>query len=170
VYGSKPRALARFAAAFDRLSPSLRARLTLENDDRPNSYSVADLLPLHAACGIPLTFDLHHHAFCPGGQSREEALGAALATWPRGVRPVVHWSEPPECPDRARAHPHAHSAFVYGPISAHGREGEVDVMIESKAKEVALLLYRDEIAPRRRAADAAAAAALPPLQQQFAAQ
>ena len=28
-----------------------------------------------------------------GGLSEEEALRAALATWPKGVRPVVHWSE-----------------------------------------------------------------------------
>lgn len=28
-----------------------------------------------------------------GGMSEEEAFRAAIATWPAGVRPVVHWSE-----------------------------------------------------------------------------
>ena len=138
----------RFARTFEGLSPAVTSRLTVENDDRPNSYSVADLTVLHAATGIPITFDFHHHQFCRGGQTQAEALETALATWPRGVRPVVHWSETPECPNRQRMHPHAHSNFVYGPMALHGREGDVDVMIESKAKEVALLLYRDEIAPR----------------------
>ena len=149
-YGSKPAALRRFAAAFGRLAPGAAARLTVENDDRPNSYSVADLLPLSHDTGIPITFDAHHHRCCSGGLAREEALAAALATWPAGVRPVVHWSEPPECPRRRRIHPHAHSAFVYGPISLHGREAEVDIMIESKAAEQALLLYRDRIQPLER--------------------
>ena len=39
--------------------------------------------------------------------------------------------------------PHAHSDFVAGPIYLHGKEGEVDVMIESKCKELALLKYRN---------------------------
>jgi UV DNA damage endonuclease len=148
TYGSKPRTLERFAQTFHSLSESVRYRLAVENDDRPNSYSVTDLLPLHQATGIPITFDFHHHQFCPGGQTQKEAFETAISTWPAGIRPVVHWSEMPECPERQRTHPHAHSAFVYGPIHLYGREEEVDVMIESKAKEVALLLYRDEIAPR----------------------
>lgn len=148
VYGSKPRTVERFAQTFHSLSESVRHRLAIENDDRPNSYSVTDLLPLHHATGIPITFDFHHHQFCPGRQTQQEAFETAIRTWPAGVRPVVHWSEMPECPERQRTHPHRHSAFVYGPIHLYGREAEVDVMIESKAKEVALLLYRDEIAPR----------------------
>lgn len=31
--------------------------------------------------------------FCPGELSERDALLAAVQTWPRGVRPVVHWSE-----------------------------------------------------------------------------
>eukprot|EP00887_Chlorella_sp_A99_P006391 scaffold3.g6391.t1 len=147
TYGSKRGALTRFVAAVSRLSRGAAARLTVENDDRPNCFSVADLLPLSAATGIPITFDAHHHRFCGGGLGREEALAAALSTWPAGVRPVVHWSEPPECPRRAAARPHAHSAYVFGPVALHGREAQVDVMLESKAGEQALLLYRDRLQP-----------------------
>jgi UV DNA damage endonuclease len=166
VYGSKPRALERFARSVERLSPGARARLAVENDDRPGHYSVADLLPLHAAAGVAVTFDLHHHRFCDGGLSRPEALAAAAATWPAGVRPVVHWSESPEDPARRAARPHAHSAFVFGPLDLHGHEGAVDVMLESKAREAALLLYRDELRPRelaaRRAGEGAREAAAAP--------
>ena len=38
-------------------------------------------------------FDFHHHKFCTGGLTEKEAFFAALTTWPKGVRPVVHWSE-----------------------------------------------------------------------------
>lgn len=51
---SKTAALGAFAAAADLLSDACRARLTVENDDRPSLFSVADLLPLHRLAGIPL--------------------------------------------------------------------------------------------------------------------
>lgn len=148
VYANKQRTMERFARTFDTLSDSVKARLTVENDDRCSSYSVQDLMSLHAMTSIPITFDFHHHQFCDGGQSQQDAFETALTTWPSHVRPVVHWSEMPECPERQRTHPYAHSNFVYGPINLYGHEEEVDVMIESKAKEAALLLYRDEIMPR----------------------
>lgn len=146
VYGDKDKTLERFAETFHtRLSTSLQSRLTIENDDSPNSYSVDDLLILHEKTGIPVTFDFHHHQFCPGMLTKKDALIASIATWPQGIRPVVHWSEMPECPQRRKTHPHSHSNFVYGPIDVYGYEADVDVMIESKAKEAALLLYRDKI-------------------------
>ena len=85
VYGNKAKAMTRFARSYDRLSPACRARLTVENDDRPSSYSVADLMALHGMTGVPITFDFHHHRFCEGGQSQEEAFLTALATWPQGA-------------------------------------------------------------------------------------
>ena len=145
VYGNKRKAIDRFAETFNRLSPGLRARLTVENDDSPNSYSVDDLLLLHEKTGIPITFDFHHYQFCPGEMTKKEAFEAAMGTWPRGIRPVVHWSEMPECPTRRKSHPHSHSNFVYGPLDLFGYEEDVDVMIESKGKEAALLLLRERL-------------------------
>ena len=148
VYGDKGKSLGRFAKSFEQLSDAVQQRLTVENDDRPNSYGVADLHGLHQLCSIPITFDAHHQNFCSGGMSAAEAFHMAYSTWPSDVRPVVHWSESPEDPDRAKKSPHAHSCFVYGPLDVFGYEDKVDIMIEAKAREVALLLYRDEIAPR----------------------
>ena len=42
---------------------------------------------------IPIVFDYHHHKFCDGGLSEEEALELALSTWPKNIKPVVHYSE-----------------------------------------------------------------------------
>ncbi|MGA1563729.1 MAG: UV DNA damage repair endonuclease UvsE [Pontimonas sp.] len=135
AYGDKQKSMDRFAASYRRLSPRCRARLTVENDDTRAGYSVRDLFGgLFRQCGIPIVFDLHHHQFNTGGLSEEEAFQMAVATWPADVTPVVHWSES----DPYRR-PNAHSDFVQGPIRVYGR---VDVMIEAKAKEKALLRYR----------------------------
>lgn len=64
--GDKEMTLDRFAKNYERLSPNLQKRLTVENDDRPNSYSLRELMRLHELTGIPLVFDFHHHKFCDG--------------------------------------------------------------------------------------------------------
>jgi UV DNA damage endonuclease len=140
VYANKASTLQRWAENYKKLSPNCRARLTVENDDIASAYSVDDLLVLHRLCdgALPIVFDFHHYKFCPGEMTEEQALRAAIATWPQGVRPVVHWSE-----SQVGRRPHAHSDYVRGPIFLHGLEAEVDVMIESKCKERALLAYRD---------------------------
>eukprot|EP00879_Flechtneria_rotunda_P013830 GHRR01014443.1.p1 GENE.GHRR01014443.1~~GHRR01014443.1.p1 ORF type:complete len:1060 (+),score=468.43 GHRR01014443.1:1060-4239(+) len=105
--GDKEATLRRFSAVVnERLSPNCKARLTVENDDRASQYSVADLQLVHQLTGIPIVFDFHHWKFCQGGQTQEEAFLSALATWPAGVRPIVHWSESPEEPGKRRS---AHS-------------------------------------------------------------
>ncbi|GLC43785.1 hypothetical protein PLESTB_000907700 [Pleodorina starrii] len=147
VYGDKIASMDRFAkVVLERLSPNCRARLTVENDDRPSMYSVSDLVYLAHKAHIPIVFDFHHHRFCTGGLSEEAAFRLALSTWPTGVRPIVHWSESQE-----GRRPHAHSDYISGPINLYGMEQEVDVMIESKAKELALLHYREAAVAGRRA-------------------
>lgn len=105
-------------------------------------YGIADLLPLHRWAGVPLVFDYLHHALVPRGLSEQDALAAALATWPPGVRPAVHYSEPAENPALARR---AHSHMLTQPFSLYGREADVDVMLEAKGMEQALLFYRDNL-------------------------
>lgn len=79
-----------------------------------------------------------YSCFCSGDWSEKEAFFAALETWPKDVRPAVHWSE--SQPDRK---PHAHSDYITGPMNLHGKEADVDVMIEAKCKERTLLRFRD---------------------------
>jgi UV DNA damage endonuclease len=158
--GDKRATMQRWADNYRRLSPACRRRVTVENDDVASAFSLEDLLGLHAMCGVPLVFDFHHHRFCPGSLTEEQALRAAVATWPPGVRPVVHWSES-SGPGRR---PHAHSDYVRGPIDGsalHGMEAEVDVMIESKCKERALLALRQGRVPLDEWAAPAGEAALP---------
>jgi hypothetical protein len=54
VYGDKQSAMDRLITNFKRLSPSVRKRLTLENDDKASMYSVRDLMYIHKNTGIPI--------------------------------------------------------------------------------------------------------------------
>ncbi len=138
AYGEPSAALARFCNAFTQLSPSLQARLTVENDDRANLYSTLDLYNgIHKVIGIPIVFDYHHHIFNTGGQTEQEALELAISTWPTGVIPVVHYSESKTLHAGESKPTPAHSDLVYGPMLLYGNH--IDIMVEAKHKEKALI-------------------------------
>jgi UV DNA damage endonuclease len=153
VYGDKPSALARFIARYRDLPEAIRARLVIENDDR--LFSVGDVLQIHEATGVPVVFDNLHHTLNPTpGLGERAALAAALATWPAGQTPKIHYSDrkteptevrvkgkPPRLQPPSRgAHadyvdPAGFATFLY----AAGGLGDFDVMFEAKAKDQAVL-------------------------------
>jgi UV DNA damage endonuclease len=134
VYGDKISAMDRFCKNFKRLSKSVQSRLTVENDDKASMYSVCDLMYIHERIGIPIVFDYHHYKFCPGVLSEDEALEVAASTWPRGITPVVHYSESKE-----GSKPQAHSDYIKQLPNTYGIN--VDIMVEAKAKELAILPF-----------------------------
>ncbi|MBO0936837.1 UV DNA damage repair endonuclease UvsE [Fibrella sp. HMF5335] len=141
TYGDKTATLARFAHNFQtRLSESLRARLTVENDDRPNLYTVQDLLYLHEQIGTPIVFDYFHHSLNPGEQTEEEAFMTAYATW--DVRPVFHFSNSRREYEDPKARKEAHADWLYTPANTYGKD--VDIVFESKMKELSILRLRGE--------------------------
>ncbi len=141
TYGDKAATLARFAQNFGRLSENLRARLVVENDDRPSLYTVRDLYGLHGEIGTPITFDYFHHSLNPGDQTEEEAFLMAYSTW--DVRPVVHYSDSRQQYEDPKARREAHADWLYSPVNTYGKE--VDIMFESKMKELAVLRLRSEL-------------------------
>lgn len=140
AYGDKGETLKRFAQNFRQLSSSLQKRLTVENDDKPGLFTVAELLPLHDRTGIPVVFDYFHHKLHPGLQSEEEAFRAAYDTW--SIRPVFHFSSSRRDFEDPSAKREAHSDWVHEPISTYGKD--VDIVLETKMKELALLRYREQ--------------------------
>lgn len=134
VYGDKKTAMDRFCDNFKRLSNSVRSRLTIENDDKASMYSVKDLIYIHNKIGIPITFDYHHHKFCTGDLSEQEALELAITTWADGITPAVHYSE-----SRDDKKPQAHSDYIERLPETYGNV--VDIMVEAKAKELAILKF-----------------------------
>jgi len=134
VYGDKKSAMDRFCKNFKRLSKSVRSRLTVENDDKATMYSVLDLMYIHKKIGIPIVFDYHHHQFCTGGLTEEEALKLAATTWPDGITQEVHYSEPKE-----GNKPQAHADYIKQLPETYGLN--IDIMVEAKAKELAILPF-----------------------------
>lgn len=135
TYGDKRATLARFAQNFKRLSENLRARLTVENDDRVSLYTVTDLVSVYEAVGTPIVFDYFHHSLNPGNQTEEEAFLTAYNTW--DVRPVFHYSDSRKEHEDPTARREAHADWIYSPVNTYGKE--VDIVFESKMKELAIL-------------------------------
>ncbi|MCK8490290.1 MULTISPECIES: UV DNA damage repair endonuclease UvsE [Spirosoma] len=139
TYGDKASTLARFAKNFSLLSENLRARLTVENDDRPSLYTVVDLVQVYEQVGTPIVFDYFHHSLNPGFQTEEEAFMTAYATW--DVRPVFHYSDSRQEREDPKARREAHADWLYSPVNTYGKE--VDIVFESKMKELSILRLRE---------------------------
>lgn len=141
TYGNKQESMERFCSNFKLLSHSVQSRLTVENDDKASMYSVKDLMFIHETIGIPIVFDYHHHQFCTGDLSEKEALELAILTWPDAITPIVHYSSSKQKETgNAKEKPQAHADYILEEINQYGYE--VDIMLECKAKELALLEYR----------------------------
>jgi UV DNA damage endonuclease len=139
AYGDKESAMQRFCENFNLLSDSAKARLVVENDDKGSMFSVADLYHgVYMKIGVPITFDYHHHRFCTGGLSEEVALKLASTTW-KGVRQLTHYSSCRKTFESAEQKAQAHADYVYEVINSYGQQ--IDVEIEAKAKEGAVLKY-----------------------------
>lgn len=146
VYNDKRDALQRFGSLIGDLSPAVRSRLSVENDDR--SYSVRDLLPLCSRYSLPLVYDLHHHRCNPDGLTIAEATDLAAATWQeRGGEPYCHLSSPRDGWQSRDPRPHAdYIDLADFPEAWQGRKMTVD--IEAKAKELAVIKIMTELENR----------------------
>jgi UV DNA damage endonuclease len=142
AYGDKATALRRFIKNVERLPSTVRDRLTIENDDKANMFSINDLLKVHDAKGIPIVFDYLHHQFCMGDLTEEEAFHLALDTWPRDITPVVHYSSSKKKYEDPTSTAPSHADFIYERVETYGRT--VDIMLEAKAKEKAVFRYHSE--------------------------
>lgn len=161
LYGDKPAAMDRFVKRYLSLPEPVRKRLVLENDER--IYHLGDTYAIHQQTGIRLVLDqLHHLCNHQPGHSLEQALNLALSTWPPGQTPKIHFSSPRTAlvaaPKRStsgayrlpRLSQHADLidpfAFIELLRLAPRRRQDLDVMLECKAKDVALLRLREQLA------------------------
>jgi len=137
VYGDKQSAMERWVQNFHKLDDNTKSRLTVENDDKSSAYTVRDLMYIHEHTGIPIVFDYHHHTCHPDNMTHQEALTIAISTWPKDIVPIVHISEP-----RDEKNFRAHHDYIVNEVNTYGFD--IDIMIEAKAKELALLEYRNK--------------------------
>lgn len=145
AYGDKTKSLEALQRNLELLSANVRRRLTFENDDR--TYSPADLLPACLATEIPLVYDVHHHRCLTDSLTIEQATVAAIATWNR--EPVFHISSPRCGWTKQDSRPH-HDYISMEDFPTAWRRLAVTVEVEAKAKELAVLRLRSELAKQAR--------------------
>lgn len=140
TYGDKAATLDRFRTNYAKLSPSIKQRLVLENDDV--AWSVHDLLPICEELNIPMVLDFHHHNIIfdssqlrEGTEDIRQLYDRISATWKRkGIKQKMHYSE--SCPgattprDRRKHSPRVRTLPPCPP--------DMDLMIEAKDKEQAV--------------------------------
>ena len=143
AYGDKQATLNRWIDNYYKLDYNTQQRLTVENDDKENMYSVKELYKgISEQCGVPIVFDYYHHKFCTGGLTEQEALELAAKTWPKGIVPCTHYSESrrkEKLDESIKAQ--AHSDLIKDTIQTYGLD--IDVVVEAKHKELAVLNYKN---------------------------
>ena len=163
--GGRDAALERFARGVELLSDGARARLVVENDDR--SFSLRDALEVSRRTGLRVVWDiLHHHCHDPDGIGDREALELAIATWPKTVVPKIHYSSPKTALEQraTRVGRRVERSWVLPQLRAHAdmidpigfehfvtetsRGLDLDVMLEAKGKDLALLRLREQLRGR----------------------
>lgn len=142
TYNDKNKAATTWIENFEKLPFDVRSRLTIENDDKANMYSVVDLHNLiYTHTKTPIVFDYHHHTFNTGNLSEEEALKLAISTWPQNITPVVHYSESKALEENnLKIRMQAHSINLTSLPNTYNQN--VDCMLETKGKESTLLEIR----------------------------
>jgi UV DNA damage endonuclease len=163
AYGDRDSGCARWIRTYQKLSREIRRRLVLENDD--TRYSAADVLKIHDGCGVPLIFD-HQHFWCHNPENLELRATVArfLGTWPKAVRPKIHFSSPRtelrELSKRDRktrkkkivlqppvwtGHADFNNPFEFITLMRQLEDSDLDVMLEAKSKDLALMRLRRDL-------------------------
>ena len=140
-----------------------RRRLVLEHGDL--RFSAADVLWIHEHTGVRLIFD-YQHFWClnPERLALRPTLERILSTWPDGQQPKIHYSSPrTELREQVRVnkatrrkvvrriapvftgHADFCNPFEFATFMREADGLDFDVMLEAKAKDLALLRLRPDL-------------------------
>jgi UV DNA damage endonuclease len=163
AYGDIEAGMARWIETWSELPEPVRRRLVLENDDL--RYSAGNVLHIHNYTGVRLIFDVQHF-LCLNPEQLElrATVQRFLRTWPDGTRPKLHFSSPrtelrevkrknrktgrKETVLRApvwTGHADFNHPFEFIAFMRTVADLEFDVMLEAKAKDVALIRLRQDL-------------------------
>lgn len=136
VYGDKDAAKKRFVETYKTLSPAIKARLIIENDDR--LYHIEDVLEISKETGAPVVYDNLHNACNLSSKDLTDAqwITRAQETWSEVEGPMkIHYSQQRE---HARLGAHTQTIYIepfmdfYESVAPLG----VDIMLEVKDKNL----------------------------------
>jgi UV DNA damage endonuclease len=154
-YGDKNVSGRRFIEQFRTIEPRITERLTLENDDK--TFTAAETLRIAEEVGVPMVLDIHHDAVNPSSEQASELWPRIRMTWDRFSWNVKHAGTPQRLPPKLHASspksstdPRGHADHIdLGPLLKFLYEiapstPAIDVMIEAKRKDEALLKLMDD--------------------------
>lgn len=163
TYGDVPESRARWVETWKTLPEPVRRRLVLEHDDL--RFSAADVLWIHERTGVRCIFD-YQHFWClnPERLDLRETLTRILRTWPEEQQPKIHYSSPrTELREQVRVdkktkkksvrrvapvftgHADFCNPFEFATFMREADGLDFDVMLEAKAKDLALLRLRPDL-------------------------
>lgn len=124
--GSREEISNRFLNNFKRLDENCQKRLTIENDDKLNCWSVKQLVNIfNPITNIPICFDYLHHKCHPDGLTEYEAINMCFNTW--NTKPLFHYSE-----SRPGNNPRAHADDPFYTFDNYGLQFDCDMELKNK--------------------------------------
>jgi len=163
TYGDIAASRERWVQTWQTLPEPVRRRLVLEHDDL--RFSAADVLWIHEQTGVRIIFD-HQHFWClnPERADLAETFAKVMATWPSDQQPKIHYSSPrtekrekivvdkitrkkisrPVAPVFT-GHADFCNPFEFATFMRMVADFDFDVMLEAKAKDLALVRLRPDL-------------------------
>jgi len=145
IHGGKADRTQKIIEVYSSLPSNIKKRLTLENDEK--CYNVRELLSISERTGIPVVLDSHHYTFGEDDLCFDDAFAATLATWGK-IKPLQHLSNTEIGMENAafnqkRAHSQMIHTVPQKQLDAI-RDNIIDVDVEAKMKNIALLKMREQ--------------------------
>lgn len=138
-----------FIENFEKIPKPLQQMLLLENDD--TVFHIEDVLFLGEKLQIPVVLDIHHHDIHqPESFSFLNVWERIVGTWKYSPLPVkIHISSPKEGPNDKRHHDYIDVVRLMKFLhEIKGTVKQLDVMIEAKMKDEALIKLMEQLKMR----------------------
>lgn len=128
-----------FCDSFKKMPLDVQKRITVENDDKSNCWSVSNLYDyIYGEIGTPICFDYHHWNCHNGDLNAEDSFKKSVSTWVNRI-PEAHISTGQNgLTDRS------HAGYIVGPIENWHDSETIDLMFEAKQKDLALIRWRED--------------------------
>lgn len=152
LYDDRDLAMTRFVERFKNLDSSVKRRLVLENDDR--LFTAEDVLSLSYSCGVPMVFDVLHHALNRSSlKSAQDFIAEATQTWQEADgRQKIHYSQQ-AFGKRPGSHSDTISLAPFLEFLDKLGETKPDIMLEVKDKNISAVKCITALNPEKKITD-----------------
>lgn len=141
----KENAKTRFINNFKKLPVEIQKCIAIENDDKV--FNIKDCIDIYRKIKTPIVLDYHHHFCNNDGQDINFYLPTVLNSW-GNITPKMHFSSPK---NKTKKEFRSHHDFINSDSFINFIElikvydKDIDIMIEAKAKDMALFKLTREL-------------------------